>query len=114
MPGGQPARHSITDTNGGEKMKNIRSIVAGACSVLCVTCLALPAQAAEVKVTGEFGWFGVGKAHQVEKGHFYWVGEFSGTFFNDKGEGSTFHRAGVKCPAWFDADFNNNKTKAGG
>jgi len=66
------------------------------------------------KVTGEFGWFGVGKAHEVEKGHFYWVGEFSGTFFNDKGEGSLFHRAGVKCPAWFDADFNNKKSKAGG
>ena len=23
------------------------------------------------KVTGEFGWFGVGKAYQIEKGHFY-------------------------------------------
>ena len=51
------------------------------------------------KVTGEFGWFGVGKAYQIEKGHFYWVGEFSGTFFNDKGKGNAFHHAGVKCPA---------------
>jgi hypothetical protein len=72
------------------------------------------AQGAELKVTGEFGWFGVGKAIEVEKGHFYWVGEFSGTFFNDKGEGSPLHRAGVKCPAWFDADFTNNRSKAGG
>src|SRR5690242_21657377 len=65
-------------------------------------------------VTGEFGWFGVGKAYQIEKGHFYWVGEFSGTFFNDKGKGSLFHRAGVKCPAFFDADFNAKKHKGGG
>jgi hypothetical protein len=72
------------------------------------------AQADDWKVTGEFGWFGVGKAYEIEKGHFYWVGEFSGTFFNDKGKGSLFHRAGVKCPAFFDADFNNKKSKAGG
>src|SRR5262249_31780999 len=72
------------------------------------------ANAEDWKVVGEFGWFGVGKAYQIEKGHFYWVGEFSGTFFNDKGKGSLFHRAGVKCPAFFDADFNNKKSKAGG
>ncbi len=73
-----------------------------------------PARTEDWKMTGEFGWFGVGKAHQIEKGHFYWVGEFSGTFFNDKGQGSLFHRAGVKCPAWYDADFNNKKGKASG
>ncbi len=72
------------------------------------------AQGEDWKVTGEFGWFGVGKAYQIEKGHFYWVGEFSGTFFNDKGKGGPFHRAGVKCPAFFDADFNSKKHKAGG
>ncbi|HTT40443.1 MAG TPA: hypothetical protein VMH32_22545 [Burkholderiales bacterium] len=72
------------------------------------------ASAQDWKVTGEFGWFGVGKAYQIEKGHYYWVGEFSGTFFNDKGQGSLFHRAGVKCPAFFDADFNAKKHKAGG
>jgi hypothetical protein len=72
------------------------------------------AHAQDWKLVGEFGWFGVGKAYEIEKGHFYWVGEFTGTFFNDKGEGSPLHRAGVKCPAWFDADFNNKKSKAGG
>lgn len=78
--------------------------------------LALPAfvQAQDWKVIGEFGWFSVGKGHQIEKGHFYWVGEFSGTFFNDKGPGSLFHRAGVRCPAYFDADLNNKKSKAAG
>ena len=72
------------------------------------------AQAQDWKVTGEFGWFGVGKAFELEKGHYYWVGEFSGTFFNDKGENSLFHRAGVKCPAFNDLDLNKKKSKAGG
>lgn len=72
------------------------------------------ANAEDWKVQGEFGWFGVGTAHPIEEGHFYWVGEFSGTFFNDKGEGSLFHRAGVKCPAYNDLNFNNNTSSAGG
>ena len=72
------------------------------------------ANAEDWKVQGEFGWFGVGTAHQIEEGHFFWVGEFSGTFFNDKGEGSLFHRAGVKCPAFNDVNYNTNKSKAGG
>ena len=54
------------------------------------------AHAEDWKVTGSFGWFGVGKAYQIEKGHVYFVGEFSGTFFNDKGKGSLFDQAGVK------------------
>jgi hypothetical protein len=88
-------------------------MLAGAC-LLAALALSGPVGAEDWKVTGEFGWFGVGKAYELEKGHFYWVGEFSGTFFNDKGPGSLFHRAGVKCPAFFDADFNNKKSKAGG
>lgn len=88
-----------------------RSLIAGA---LCTIALGASAHAAEWQVKGYFGWFGVGKAHEVEKNHFYWVGEFSGTFFNDRGEGSLFHLAGVKCPAFFDADFNKNKSNAAG
>ena len=71
------------------------------------------AQAEDWKVTGEFGWFAVGKAQEIEKGHSYWVGEYAGTFFNDKGENSLFHRAGVKCPSWSDIDLNNKKSKGG-
>ena len=41
-----------------------------------------------------------GKAYEIERGHVYWVGEFNGTFFNDKGKGSLFDRAAVKCPAY--------------
>ncbi len=86
-----------------------RAMVAGAALAACAS-----AQAQDWKVIGEFGWFGVGKAYQIEKDHFYWVGEFSGTFFNDKGKGSLFHRAGVKCPAYVDSDFKNRKGRAGG
>ena len=48
------------------------------------------------KVTGSFGWLAVGKSYQIEKGHVYFVGEFSGTFFNDKGKDSLFDKAGVE------------------
>lgn len=72
------------------------------------------ARADDWKAVGEFGWFGVGTAHQIEEGHFYWVGEFSGTFFNEEGEGSLFHRAGIKCPAFFDVDTNADIGIAGG
>lgn len=72
------------------------------------------ARAEDWKVVGEFGWFGVGKVQQLEKGHLFWVGEFSGTFFNDKGAGSPFHLAGVRCPASNDVDLNGKKNKAAG
>jgi hypothetical protein len=71
-------------------------------------------RAEDWKPVGQFGFFGVGKAYEIEKGHFYWVGEFSGTFFNDKGENNLINRAGVKCPAWDDQDLNNKKAKFGG
>lgn len=71
-------------------------------------------RAEDWKPVGQYGWLGVGKANEIEKGHFYWVGEYAGIFFNDKGEKSLFDRAGVKCPAWSDQDFNNKRGKAGG
>ena len=85
-----------------------------ALSIMFLLTLAPAVHAADWNAKGEFGWLGVGTAVEVEKGHFYWIGEFSGTFFNDKGEGSLFHHAGVKCPAWFDANFNTSSSAAGG
>ena len=82
---------------------------------LCVAALVMgpglsaPAHAQDWKVTGQFGAFGVGKVYQIDKGHLYWVGEFSGTFFNDKGKDSLFDGAGVKCPGFHDMDMNNKK-----
>jgi hypothetical protein len=76
--------------------------------------LGSPAHAEDWKLVGQAGFLGVGKTYEIEKGHFYWVGEYAGTFFNDKGENSLFNRAGVKCPAWADSDLNTKKAKFGG
>jgi hypothetical protein len=78
------------------------------------TLLVGSAHAEDWKVTGEFGCYGIGKTYQLDKGHLYWVGEFTGTFFNDKGKGSLFDRSGVRCPAYNDVDLNNKKNRAGG
>lgn len=76
--------------------------------------MASPWALAQNKVVGEFGWFGVGKAYEIEKGHYFWVGEFSGTFFNEQGEGSPMHKGGLKCPGFNDLDFPNKHTNSGG
>ena len=76
--------------------------------------LGTPAHAEDWKVVGTFGWFGVGKAYEIDKGHIYWVGEFSGTFFNDKGKGSLFDKAAVKCPAYNDIDAIKKKNSYAG
>ena len=83
-------------------------------ALLISAALAVPVQAEDWKPVGEFGWMGVGKAYEIDKGHYYWVGEFTGTFFNDKGKGSLFHHAGVKCPAQNDLNFPTGKGKGGG
>jgi hypothetical protein len=63
------------------------------------------------KATGYFGWLGVGKAYEIEKGHLYWLGEFSGAFANDKGKGSLFDQSGWKCPGFNDVDRTTRKIK---
>jgi hypothetical protein len=95
-------------------MKRLKRIAITASAAAIALGLGTAAYAEDLKVTGEFGWFGVGKAQQLEKGHVFWVGEFSGTFFNDKGQGSPFHLAGVRCPGSNDLDFNSKKGKAAG
>ena len=47
--------------------------------------------------SGKFGWYAVGKGFEIEKGHEFWVGVFSGTFFNDAGEGF-MHETSWVCP----------------
>jgi hypothetical protein len=94
-------------------MHTTRSIIVTA-AVAAAFGLGFPAYAEDWKIVGQFGSFAVGKTYQIEKGHLYWVGEFSGTFFNDKGEGSLFNRAGVKCPGFTDLDTNNKKAKFAG
>jgi hypothetical protein len=91
----------------------IKHIVAPT-AVAAAVALGSPAHAEDWNAVGQFGWFAVGKVYPIEKGHFYWVGEYSGNFFNDKGEGSLFHMAGMKCPGFTDLDTNNKKGKGSG
>ena len=98
----------------GRKIRHIAAN-AGAATALAVLIGGAPAvHAQDWKAVGQFGWIGVGKAYELEKGHYYWVGEFSGTFFNDKGDGSLFHFAGLKCPAFNDLNFVTGVGKSGG
>ena len=71
------------------------------------------AKAQDVKPAGIFGWLGVGKAFEIEKGHLYWVGEFSGLFTSDGGAG-VLHLSGWKCPGATDTDNNSKKNKGTG
>jgi hypothetical protein len=48
------------------------------------------------------------------KDHVFWVGEFSGTFFNDKGANSLFDHSGVRCPGSYDLNFGKNEGHANG
>lgn len=78
-------------------MRISRSIVA----VCLLGGFALPLQAADLpkqgKFTAKFGWYAAGKVFELEKDHIFWVGEFSGTVFNDAGSGF-MHMASVVCP----------------
>jgi hypothetical protein len=75
----------------------------------------LAARAEDWKATGEYDSHGTGgKAIEMEKGHTYAHGESAGKFFNDRGKGSLFDQAEVKCIGSFDTDTNNDRAKQGG
>jgi hypothetical protein len=86
-------------------MGKIKAALQYAFTAGTVLCGLGTASAEDWKVTGAFGWLGLGKTYQIEKGHLYFVGEFSGTFFNDKGDGN---------PGFYDIDQNNKKGNAAG
>jgi hypothetical protein len=83
-------------------------------AIAALLALNLPASAQDFKVTGQCGYFGVGKPTELEKDHVLWVGEFSGTFFNDKGANSLFDHSGVRCPGSYDLNFGKNEGHANG
>jgi len=61
--------------------------------------------------TGKFGWFAVGKVTELEKGHIFFAGEFSGVFFNDKA-GGVLDGIGVQCPGVNDITFGPNGARS--
>jgi len=70
--------------------------------------------ASDINLTAQYGWMGVGKTYELDKGQYYWVGEFSGTLFNDKGEGNVLNKASVKCPGYYAFDFGRKVSDAAG
>ena len=49
------------------------------------------------KFRGMFGARGAGTTHEIEKGHVFFVGAFSGVFFNDVANGF-MDKSSVECP----------------
>jgi hypothetical protein len=85
-------------------------------AVAAMTCGGMLAtRADDWKATGEYDWHDAGgRNYEMEKGHTYWVGEVVGKFFNDKGKGSLFDQAEVRCSGFNDTDANNKRIKEGG
>ena len=96
------------------RMRGGMTAMAGVATIIGGLALSTPVLADQWKAVGFFGWFGVGKVMEVEKGHYYWTGEFSGTFQSDKGAGALFNMSGVRCPAYNDINLNTGKSTAGG
>ena len=97
----------IETPNKEDEMKVIQVTFAIAIGLACVGA----AHAQDWKPIGQFGYYGAGKTYELDKGHTFWVGEFSGTFLSDKGKDGLFDHAGVKCPASIDNDMNNKRAK---
>jgi hypothetical protein len=74
--------------------------------------LAEPAKSGEYK--GLFGWLTIGKTYTIKEGHALFVGEFSGTFFNDSGEGTFLHKSAVACPGSYEFNFDDKRGIASG
>ena len=55
--------------------------------VLCYGASVEAQLAKQGTYTGHFGWYAVGKTVELEKDHLFFLGECSGTFLNDTGQG---------------------------
>lgn len=94
---------------------NLKFIVRSALSLLAFSPLALavPAVAAEATFDSYYGWLSVGTTYNVNEGHAYWLGEFSGTSTSSNAP-EAFRTIAWQCPGWFDVDFPNGRLQAGG
>lgn len=75
------------------------------------------AAAAELPKKGtfaaKFGWNSTGKTFEMGKDRLYWVGEFTGTLFNDRTGGIMDHAA-VTCPGTNDIRLDGATSSAQG
>ncbi len=72
-------------------------LIAAGVVVLLLGTSAEAQPAKQGKYRGTFGNWGVGTVHELEKGHVFFVGEFSGVFFNDVANGF-IDKTSVSCP----------------
>lgn len=70
-------------------------------------------QARKGTFTAKFGWNSVGKTYEMEKNRLFWVGDFTGTLFNDK-SGGFMDRAAVSCPGTNDIRLDGQTSVAQG
>jgi hypothetical protein len=77
--------------------KGLRAIVGIVALVLGLGASAEAQLAKQGSFSQHFGWYSVGKVFELDKDHVLFVGEFSGTVFNDAGEGFE-HLASQVCP----------------
>ena len=86
-------------------------------NLLFITALTLfiagPSLAAD-KAVGYFGWHATGNYTQIGESLGFWVGEFSGSFDSDDGEGGLFHKSSMRCPGWNSINFVEGTTFAQG
>ena len=79
------------------KRKILGGVFGALTFVLAVGMTAEAQLAKQGKYRGMFGARGVGTLHEIEKGHVFFVGAFSGVFFNDVANGF-IDKSSVECP----------------
>ena len=77
--------------------KGLWSLLVAVGIVLVLGAQADAQMAKQGTYAGNFGWYAIGKTFELEKDHAFWVGEFSGTFFNEAGQGF-LHGTSWVCP----------------
>jgi hypothetical protein len=78
--------------------------VFGVLTLILVLVVDVSAQAQlpkQGKYRGMFSAWSAGTTHEIEKGHVFFVGAFSGVFFNDVAN-SFIDKSAVECPGVFD------------
>ena len=79
------------------KRKALLGVFGALALVLVVSVTAQAQLAKQGKYRGMFSAWSAGTTHEIEKGHVFFVGAFSGVFFNDVANGFIDKNA-VECP----------------
>ena len=79
------------------KRKTLLGVLGALTLVLVIGATAEAQMPKQGKYRGMFGASAVGKSHEIEKGHVFFVGTFSGVFFNDAANGF-LDKSVVECP----------------